>query len=69
MNLAQDLRKKLGVDTVQNQQFNIQYGFNGNLGYVVFPQPLQNLTMTVEQIDQMILALQNVKKEISKGKK
>ena len=61
MNMANQLREKLGVDAPVKKDFNIQYGFNESSIIVIFGAQIDNLHMNLEQCDDMIRTLQEVR--------
>lgn len=66
MNMAKKLREQLGVGKSQDKVLNVQYAHNGEQIVVMFGVDVNNLTMTVEQCNDMIKALQGSRDALMK---
>ena len=58
MSMAKQLREKLGVDKApENIDFSIQYTHTDTHMFMMFGRMIDNLSLTVEQIDDVIKVL------------
>lgn len=65
MNMAQQLRQKMGVGVGKEKKFNIQYGHSDDSIVLLFGVQVDNLTMTEKQAADMIDALTLVKEKFA----
>ena len=74
MNMAKQLREKLGVTNPAQGKvdFQIQYGHTDTHIVVMFGRMINNLTLSVEQLDDMLKSMNEVRAALvnhQKGKK
>ena len=72
MNMAQQLREKLGVNSKKTPgliDFKIEYAHTDEHVMAMFGHKIDNLTMTVEQLDEMVKVLGEVRAALLKHQK